>query len=1438
MVIDEKTVQVNSFTKGMNTDMSDSQILDSQYRFARNVRYVTNQESTSGELHIIEGATSVVTLPNEVTEIIETTQLRDLGIVIAKTSFGWGVYTIDTNKEKYVIQRVYATSDCSRVATQQHILSECPNGEYERLSLVTRFEDTYNQKLYIADGHGPIMLVRIAYKPGENPYDTRIDPTVEAIGDPGEIDDTIDAISSAPPVKFYPIKFCGLIDGGAIKGAVVQYAYNFSSKYAAESPMSPVSKMIPLYRGGLDSDKNDIKGVLTEKDSSGTPTITDQARKGVRIKIPIDANNPYSIIHVYRLIYTDNEQTPVPEEFHTETITPGESITINDVGTKNSYQDITLEEFNSKTGLRIVPKTIEAKDDWLFAADFSTQEDALITDIDETIISGDLNFRAKSYNAYGQTYADGETNPYIDVNKRFLANDTNAFMYEGPGSKKYLGGCAKNKNGVTNISWRFITTAVTMDKNPDSQKIVRNDYIFTANPTKYYIVYDNGLIKYEQSGNIDLSQFIEVSDRNNCYSNAQVTYSLKSLQRGSLYRFGIVLYDKYGNKTPTEFIQDIRVPNASQCKLFESSEGKLVCYPIGIEFKVDLGNQNEYVAYEIVRCKRGDSDRNIVTQCVLSRPIKCEGSTETDERRNIVNNTYYPTGLITVLDYYIRQENPNRFSSNVEDPYGLNFEYYKNRPRKNLIQLIYPDLCYNDNSIMQDYQDYTIELIDYIAPYRFDPDTSIKIGNTNIWSQLIYWYKFYNSSMRIPIGVGQKDLKGSIFCDSNIYGDPSAVEHMYGRHSNTTDGNGYNTIDETTYIKLYKHGSKNDSLNDLQNKKETVYTISNVKTANNFSVDSILEEGNSPYDYTGDFVNWIFGASVARSIGQYLGNYNDQDYTGPGGVCAYCNLNEVSGLIFDPDQIGTGHNTYIPGTYLCNICKRVNPYGDSSDTSLSLITWRSYGDYFNIQNREQVGHVFDGEYVIQPFEYVSMHKWQHPDEQSGDSTKRIRKYNIVYSIPIETPINLAYTSGFEYTKHSESVSNFQLSWIQLLAGTTLQYGGFDQGADLYKYNTVYSAEPNATFYASSQRNGDDGTVDSGDGSRDFRVQASVRKENNETTDNWLHFSTNQFLDVDSRYGKITNLRTFKDKLMFWQENAVGILSVNDRSLVKDQNSNDIMLGNSGLLSRFDYLHTSNGMHEYQYCDAQSDRFLYWWDNNKHEICQYETGQGVTVLSKTKYCQNFLNQMYETGKLHKAPILTFDKNFNELICNVTEGNDLNSGSLVYSEYTDAFVSMFGIDPHSKSVFRNKILFFKHNDKRGFRWNTLDGNVKGLKEEALLPYVNYIVNKQPLYVKAFDNGQIYGRIYGGSDGTKRTFESSSPLNLLSIKFSTPLKQQSILLGKDIDNTEYNFRFAIPRHNNGEYGNRMRGNTLSAELSSSSNSYDFSLQYIATKFRISWS
>jgi hypothetical protein len=77
------------------------------------------------------------------------------------------------------------------------------------------------------------------------------------------------------------------------------------------------------------------------------------------------------------------------------------------------------------------------------------------------------------------------------------------------------------------------------------------------------------------------------------------------------------------------------------------------------------------------------------------------------------------------------------------------------------------------------------------------------------------------------------------------------------------------------------------------------------------------------------------------------------------------------------------------------------------------------------------------------------------------------------------------------------------------------------------YNTAYGQIPNVITYSTNSYN------EISNFNWDTRIHNSDLKTNGETIDNWLVFKAMNYIDVDSRYGQITDMKLFKDKLLFW-----------------------------------------------------------------------------------------------------------------------------------------------------------------------------------------------------------------------------------------------------------------------------------------------------------------
>ena len=95
MDINQNLEQINTFEKGMNTDVSDALLPNNQYRYAENLRFTSHDTNNAGELQPIKDMVQICTIKDENNnheEIIATSQIRNYAIFITKTTRGWSIW--------------------------------------------------------------------------------------------------------------------------------------------------------------------------------------------------------------------------------------------------------------------------------------------------------------------------------------------------------------------------------------------------------------------------------------------------------------------------------------------------------------------------------------------------------------------------------------------------------------------------------------------------------------------------------------------------------------------------------------------------------------------------------------------------------------------------------------------------------------------------------------------------------------------------------------------------------------------------------------------------------------------------------------------------------------------------------------------------------------------------------------------------------------------------------------------------------------------------------------------------------------------------------------------------------------------------------------------------------------------------------------------------
>lgn len=1377
--------QINTFIKGMDTDTSDAYVGEGQYRYAENVRVVTDRDHNSGELHIIEGTIELPLNPTIEGQLLGFTSIREYAVAIVKHGDTWSIYRIDNEGNTVLISGPF----------NEIIWPDGWDGKTKPLSLVTRWESDETIKLYIADGIHPLMSINIA-EPGQT----------------GTFEDVFQSTTK----MLMPIE-ARLTDasGASIPGVVMQYGYIIYKKRGAASTLSVLSKAVV---SGID----DVTGYAVDENSS----------KIIELNLPQEALGRY--VRIYRIAYSRSGQLPRVDIIYDQQCMETK---VNDIG--QSVQNVSTAEFIAENKLSFVPSNIESKGDYLFAADVLYNQDA----IDQQF----KRFDARCFSNGSYYTQDGER---IDVTASATDEQLLLVPQEGVGNKQF--------------------DTIDVDYAPQ---------YWTMNADGYN---GHGLCfdwKYVYSNNVlwDKGQYMHSKA-------APRTYA-----RNEVYRFGVRLYDEQGRASSVKWIADIKMPDyfnpngdASMKPYVEMQGSNRFVNNLSIKFVPRQSELwNGVYKYEIVQAKRSIFDSYKLMQGISGYPQIVH-----DEDANEICLPYYLTtqnfavgrglvGISFTANWYTFDGDWSYLSENPTKLYPQS---------KDQLVFVSPEYIYQPDdvkSLMQQYKTgikhHTVALYEHLdkcveiqiedrtfnsADSLFSDDPFTTRTNNPLYILSSENVKNYdnNSDLRVGVYTGNnKYPSGTYYLTSQIMayanytkdnktseyepkggwqGDDDARKcafftNIIARDVKYLPQRNDISVNNTVF---YEPASPDDFARDEKCKvRDKFTTLKNGKKFFNWTNPALLDESLYSIIATGNdddvlnawkqqtmtaYDDWFIGLKH-----QWITDSNGTDWTrnrgrvgaqalsfptSPGGGGMILETGETTHEYFPEtfafDSATQASTFTMPPITVANIYKPATPYGGYNIAAINSTQYVGEG---YVADKDTSMTVSMGDNHITMFACTLYHNFDNAQHDTVTTAA------VQYIVPIESTMDLTNTcSDYIQITHSDTLPiPGDGAWLQEKPSTNA--GRFTQTTDMYLYNTAYSVTPDVVTLAAED-------VINAVGSRqDSRVHYSQKKQNNELIDNWTSFKAIDYLDVDSRYGEITGLKLFKDKLIFLQENGAGVLSVNDRIILKDQNSANIIVGNGGVLDRYDYFTTIYGMKPDQHVVEVSNDSLYWWDGYRKEIISYTDGYNINMLQRIKNVADYINNRDEAS----TPSILYDVDNKEVLFNVV-GED----TLVYNEQIQQFTSAYTFSPIYYCNLNGKMLVTKqwNGEAKLYEYNKLsDEGVKLFNNDAK-PLIKYVVNKDMMYNKVFDIQTFGGRFYKG-DTTSLTLEYSTPLKQHS---STEQSEQHLITDR-----EYDYRLAIPRNNNDAYGGRMRGKTMECQIKSNSNDIDFSIQYIITKYRMSW-
>jgi hypothetical protein len=616
---------INTFNKGLNSDLAKSVYKEGNYLNALNITLLTDSGLSTVVIQNKKGNKLQVQFPDIIADATYESNgeypisvpgqenfIPIGGIEIDNVCFVFttsnSIRNINDVGYGQIWKFTFLLNDTIENSTNGILLSTSQHLMYNRFlnfdlrfrpKIMGKYENQNFSRLYWSDGNNPLR-------------------TINTIGNVSDIIQTpVRTLNIVTEANLDIPTIDRLVTGDLPEGKY-QVAYRLLSKSGALTKFSTCSNLIDIIEGDefnseLDYPRSNTIEFSTDKEATTDNKEIKSSQKGIEFYIP-NVDNDYEMIQ-YALIYYSEPN--IPEIY----VYPYKEISLynnlNDSLT-DLYSDtfiLNLDDFNVLYAPFEKVKTLEIKENTLYVANTTNTE-----------FKVDVDYRAYRFNQSGEatTYElDNTTNTFTSANypsnlkldvinpynddsgKIFDLNPsgTPEDWYNNQQFKYQADGVTPGGSGP-NISYTFGTTQLVVDTNSNSQSN-KPPFIKT---------------------NVDTSTLIQsvpnnINKNNGSFSSLKSPYKAScqvSWQRGEVYRMGLVFTNTKGQASYVNWVGDIKMPdfnefsnNYSLLSSYSSGGSSLTMYSTNIEFNVFIPQNlaEEISGFRIVYVERKQKDK-------------------------------------------------------------------------------------------------------------------------------------------------------------------------------------------------------------------------------------------------------------------------------------------------------------------------------------------------------------------------------------------------------------------------------------------------------------------------------------------------------------------------------------------------------------------------------------------------------------------------------------------------------------------------------------------------------------------------------------------------------------------------------------------------------------------------------------------------------------
>ena len=1195
-----------------------------------------------------------------------------------------------------------------------------------------------------------------------------------------------------------------LISGGTLPTGKYQYFYQLYSSQGAASTYSPLSSLVSLYPGDLGnySTAGSVPGVNSQKSIKIDLNKLDTNFDFIRIGYVV-----YQIPDFPEAFFFD--ERPIPENGNVTIIHNGNEndIPVNSTEIANlNRPPETFKTINVVRNRLFAANAITKYFDPAFDARayrFKSTNDSSEPRIAKLYnVTDNFNIPSVTINAISnQTTIEGNTTPGINYN---LIPDNfdciNPFNNEDPSSSVNPlsnGDWVNNSqykyqsNGITlggegvNLRYEFVTREMLSDIGGENlytgSPLIRPDLDYAGE----YISEFSDTYAYAGSAATSLDSM----------KNPYLESIFTGYSRGEVYRWGIVFFDIYGYPSYVNWIGDIKFPFAYDnggtfgltntlndlgeillgFRATLNLSGEFSIYPFTIEINNNIiwqgqistvadfindfntnntggftviggntlndlvffieTNDTSYINSQISAISSGNS---VGTRTQLLTPVyepntasrndlytkqlgikftldintpqfqaikdQISGWSYVRVRRNLDNSTRLGTGAIQPVAYYEGGQTNGQYTLM---PYERN-----NNQSLSLLHKWLMDQ--SDNSTgkkraraqLQTF--YSPNFLNKVSGNFIDGDYVRMLARTENFGGLIQYSEKLTIEPTWPLNSHWFYVKSTNFNYTYADSNPVIIEPPA---PNTVATKAIDDFTNTTKFKLFNNINVVRSVNENLIPANTVvnldYPFINMATSNasDASANNYMEWGN-----TCNLLSFKITYPDTTNV------FNNATLKLPIYLCSY--------------------ERYLTGQYGGNA--RANRYNNEYVLTNHFQPWdKNTSEKFY---QSTFGLVTNGVYGGDT--YVNYYDYQRTNinykEGSGWRTApSISVNNPPFGIAMFFPCESSFNTELNVTKQHASFREDSVA-----SGSNSIFNSS------YLYNQALSQENTTNIFVSKAFNQTNVKTEP------HTIYGSEPKLDNERLDSWRSFLINNALAVNGNYGEINSLIQFKDRLLYYQNDAVGIAAVDERVLANEGDSTQTQLGTGTLLQRFDYISTETGS-KHSFAVVPTGSSVYHYDAFINKMFKYSAskeGSGMQPITDIKGLSGFFRStFYNTNLKSTDKILAFSRagisaGYNSEYNTVyftyfcrDENNEPISETISYNELLDAYESFYDFKPSLYLNMRKRFLSVEPSTTTKTYIHNI-GKYNTFYDATFESEVTFRVNENSDFVKTFDNFQV--------------------------------------------------------------------------------------------------